>query len=281
MNLVFIQNQMGVGGSETHSQTLARALTGRGHRVLAISQGGETTGAMVEAGARHVRLPVQVMGSRGSGWRHRYHPKEWLRRPVDRWVVDRTVRLARDHGVAVVHTHQPHPSRIGFEVARRLGVPSVITVHGIAASESPDTLCLPAYHGALRVIAVSEEVRDHLVERFGLDAERIRIIRNGVETDRFVPPSETILSGNHGPRILHASALGDHKSRAVEAALGATEILCDEFSSLELWIAGDGSLRERFEEEADVINRRAGRRVVRFLGAVADMAQLIESMKDL
>jgi glycosyltransferase involved in cell wall biosynthesis len=76
--------------------------------------------------------------------------------------------------------------------------PRVVTIHDLFAAVEPRwfaprvgwqlrTMQRRAAHSATTVIAVSECTRRDLVERFGVPADRIRVIYNGIDHSRFRP----------------------------------------------------------------------------------------------
>ena len=87
-----------------------------------------------------------------------------------------------------------------YFVAPRLALPAVVTVHDLSFTRRPElfrlaTACCSAgscparVRRARRVIAVSEFTRGDLIDRYGLDPERVVAIPNGVSA-RFRPDPE-------------------------------------------------------------------------------------------
>ena len=75
--------------------------------------------------------------------------------------------------------------------ARVLGVPAVVKLHGsdinlIAKEPGPRRMLQWALPHAVRVVAVSNALRDEVVE-LGVDRERVRVVMNGVDAALFQP----------------------------------------------------------------------------------------------
>lgn len=95
--------------------------------------------------------------------------------------------LARRRGVAVVHSHGVRMNLLGRVAARAAGAAQIVTVHSRLAQDyrSPVRMALasrlaaPGLSGARAVIAVSEAVRQDLLER-GLRPERVHVVQSGV-----------------------------------------------------------------------------------------------------
>jgi glycosyltransferase involved in cell wall biosynthesis len=96
------------------------------------------------------------------------------------------------------------------------------------------------------VIAISEHARETLIERMGLDAERVRTIHLAVDHERFTPadvPREDY--------VLYPARRWPHKNH--ERLLAAMELLPD----LRLVLTGDGSERVTTDELVDLYRRAA------------------------
>lgn len=82
--------------------------------------------------------------------------------------------------VDVIHAHHRYESLLAR--TRYPDRPMIFTGHGVLPwQEQPAVAALDAS----RYVAVSEEVRDHLVERHGVPADQVVIVRNGIDLERF------------------------------------------------------------------------------------------------
>ena len=110
------------------------------------------------------------------------------------WVAARHARRMRAAGYrfGAIDAHYFYPDGVAAaEVGQQLGVPVVITARGsdvnlIGQFPGPRRRILWAAERAAMVIAVSRALRDRLVE-LGVGAEKIRVLRNGVNLERFHP----------------------------------------------------------------------------------------------
>lgn len=166
-----------MGGVETGTVDLARMLVAQGHRAIVVSSGGALVPRLEAAGAIHYTLPI-----------HRKSP--WPLLSLAAQVAD----LVETHGVDVIHPRSRVPAIIGFlawlRVARRasfrLGnrqrIPCfVTTAHGYYARH----LVSRVMGWGRLVIANSERIARHMIDHFGVPAERIRLIHRGVDLDQY------------------------------------------------------------------------------------------------
>ena len=162
--------------------------------------------------------------------------------------------------------------------ARRLGLPYVLTfsadlflerellgrpLRGLharaAAAEARYT-----YRLARAVICVSNPARDHLVERWQVDPEKIHVLPNGVDTDVFVPagPPDPALRqkyGLEGARVI-AFAGGFQPWHGLDLLVRSFAKVLNEIPDARLLLIGDG--RARRQVEAEILRSGVGDRVV-------------------
>jgi glycosyltransferase involved in cell wall biosynthesis len=91
----------------------------------------------------------------------------------------RVAALARETGAQVIHSHLSSAALHGTLAGRLTGLPSIAHVRALNRAFW--------YRGATRAIAVSQAVKDHLVAQ-GMAAERIDVVYNGVDPDRYYLP---------------------------------------------------------------------------------------------
>jgi glycosyltransferase involved in cell wall biosynthesis len=101
-------------------------------------------------------------------------------------------KLFRKHGVHLVHVNNLGPWPDALLASRLAGCPCIETFHGvedIKLAFSPTKRLLYRAAGLLsaRVTAVSQEAAELLVSLTGMGRSRVRLIPNGVNTDRFAP----------------------------------------------------------------------------------------------
>jgi len=236
------------GGVEEHVRHTAAALTARGHEVVLWTvDRGERLGVRTVDGITVRYLPTPLPAARwGSLTRFaRGAPAAW--------------RAWRDAARAdrpnLLHVHCFGPNGVyAVSLARRLGLPLVVTSHGETTGDDHDAfghswLLRRALTAAIRdsaaVTAPTQSVLDDLSQRFGLGAGVV--VPNGVDRD-----------GRAGDRV-HAPA-----AAPIIAAVGRVEpikgfdVLVDALPlvrhtmvSARVLIGGDGSAAAGLRAQAD------------------------------
>jgi glycosyltransferase involved in cell wall biosynthesis len=135
-----------------------------------------------------------------------------------------------------------------------LSRPTIITVHGGDVTLYFQRLLgrklgLWAVNNADRVIAVSSSLRQVLVGQYGADGDRVTVIPNGVDVNRFTPMPQSEARARLGlqgeePKLLYVGAIT--QSKGIDHLLRAFKLLLSDGSaSVELILLGDGDYDRR------------------------------------
>lgn len=163
-------------------------------------------------------------------------------------------RLMRSQQIDLVHSHM-YRSNVPATVAARLaGIPRVWgQVHNVGTWETARQAAMDRWLCRWRsgMIAVSERVRDDVRARLGLAAERVRVIYNGVDVDRFEAARQqrAALRAELSPAccvLLFAARMVAQK-RPLELLRVFGQLQRDAPAGappLRLWMLGDGPLLE-------------------------------------
>ena len=231
------------GGAGVHVEYLARALAASGLVDLTVHcEGADRPGAVA------------------------HRPWDALSDSVLR-VFSEDLSMAEAAGdAAVVHSHTWYANLAGHLAALRYGIPHVVTVHsleplrpwkaeqlggGYALSSWAERV---AVESAAAVVAVSDGMRGDVLTAYPeIAADRVRVIRNGIDTVEYAPDPDTSVLAKHGidparpyvifvgritrqkgvPVLLRAAAALDPSAQLVLCAGAAdTPALAEEVSSL-------------------------------------------------
>lgn len=150
------------GGAEIHALQLMRELSLRGHQVYFVASSGHSGVENTPPGVlAEYRLPFQSLN------------------PFDKLTAyRRLIEIVNRHQIDLIHAHHRTGGYFAEAIFRRAGVPYVITVHDIWHSARFKSL-----HGRVfrRMIAVSDFIKRGLTEKFGIAADQVRVIHNGVD----------------------------------------------------------------------------------------------------
>jgi glycosyltransferase involved in cell wall biosynthesis len=183
---------------------------------------------------------------------------------------------ARENGADVVHAHWAIPTGpAAVTAARRLRVPSVITMHGGDVYVNPEQgydfptrwYVRPVLHWTLRqagaLTAITEDCRQHAL-RAGAPAEGIHLVFNGTDLRRFSPGENGEGLHRFGPHMIFACRQLFPR-KGIRFLLEAGAQLKPQFPDLKIVLAGDGFERPELAKLAGELGIGAD---VTFLGWV-------------
>ena len=161
-------------------------------------------------------------------------------------------RLHASNPVDVIHAHSALPcGHAAALISRELGIPFLVTVHGLDAYSTNQVAGLPGrwcervsrmvYRSARTVVCVSEKVRENVLAGAKARVET-SVIHNGVDAELFSPAIES--SGDQ--TILSVGTLIPSKGH--ESLLRAFAEVHAEFPGVSLKIIGEGSERQRLQQ---------------------------------
>ncbi|MFT8720406.1 glycosyltransferase [Acetobacter sp.] len=181
--------------------------------------------------------------------------------------------IARQVNPRLIHAHFGFDGVEAWPIAKRLGVPLVVTLHGSDITTHMDWFASgkggrrwKAYPGKLAklihkphvsFVAVSGPIRNAAI-RAGIPANLISVCHIGINVDRFVPAEPA--PGNREPVILFVGRLVEKKGTAI--LLEAFRHVKNGLPDAKLIIAGDGPESASLTRQAEDIGS------VNFLGSV-------------
>ena len=236
------------GGAETMCENLTYALKKLGHSVTVVCLLPE-------------RTPISERMER-AGIRVRYLDKKL---GLDLSMIQKLTKLFREEKPDVVHTHL-NVLKYTAPAAKLAGVPRCVhTIHNVADKEAEGRASgiisgFVFRKGWSIPVALSPLVHQSVMDYYGLKAEQIPTVFNGVPLNRCIP-RETYVLGEKAV-LVHVGRFNVQKNHS--GLLEAFRLLQQQISNAELWLLGDGELREQMEEYA---LRLGIRDRVRFLGS--------------
>ncbi len=165
------------------------------------------------------------------------------------------LRLKKRGGFDCIDAHYVYPD--GFAavlLGKLLRVPVIVSARGTDINLFPSfRLIRPMIRWTLRraagVVAVSTALKDVMVS-LGLSTDRIRVIGNGVDVQRFQPMDRRearrrLGLPEEGPVIVSVGGLLPHKGH--QFLIAAVAMAAGRFPGLKLYVVGDGAFRLKLE----------------------------------
>jgi glycosyltransferase involved in cell wall biosynthesis len=244
------------GGIQTHVFELSKALANKGIEVHLFIKGGQLKIPDINIHEiRPIPLPRLTLGE--------YVSFSLL-----------SAGMVKAVGLDLVHGHSMYS--FGYAMTRKKGLPYVLTAHGTQKNELKHTLktrptpnhvitdfgsMLMERYSAKKadaVVVVSQENKRDIMAQYGIPQNKVRVIHNGINPDRF---KASELDGN---RIIYVGRL--HERKGVDRLLMSFKKVLDEMKA-ELVIVGSGEMEGHLKELARKLDIEES---VRFCGFVDD-----------
>jgi glycosyltransferase involved in cell wall biosynthesis len=262
----------------TYVHDINRHLARRGHRVTVVTPGNSSMPAResfddVDVVRFPMELPVDLTYGRVAQTRVNFMGKVARVAVMAHYLEAQfraTVAVARERGADVIHAHWAIPTGpAAVSAARRLGLPSVITMHGGDVYVNPEQgydfptrwYVRPALRWTLRkagaLTAITEDCRQHAL-RAGAPTRSMHLVFNGTDLRRFSPAPAGAADPRFGPTMIFACRQLFPR-KGIRFLVEAVALLKPRFPDLKVVVAGDGferpdliALAERLDIARDV-----------------------------
>jgi glycosyltransferase involved in cell wall biosynthesis len=164
------------------------------------------------------------------------------------------VALARDESFDVIHAHDWLTFPAGIALARVVDKPLVVHVHSTEFDRSGEGVNQPLYdierrgmHEADRVVAVSAYTKGICVERYGIGADKVDVVYNGIEREEEQPAADSAIEA--GDKIV--LFLGRiTMQKGPEYFISAAKRVLERVENVKFVVAGSGDQARSMIEQA-------------------------------
>ncbi len=169
MKILLLTTHINIGGVGFYTVNLAKYLRKMGHEPVVVSSGGDLEELLKKTGARHIKMDLKTKAEFGFKVAKAIPP---------------LTRLVKKEDFDVIHAQTRVAQVAGGIVSKITRVPMVSTGHGFFKHERLFRKLFPFWGD--KVIAISKSVREHLINDFHIEKEKITVVYNGIELDRFL-----------------------------------------------------------------------------------------------
>ena len=166
MRILHITTHLNKGGITSYLSSLAEGLIKKGHDIFIASSGGEDEGEFLNNNIKLINIPIRTKKEISPSVLFSYFA---LRRFLSRNNID------------IIHAHTRVTQVLASLLSRKFRIPLVTTCHGFFN---------PRWHRKKfpcwghKTIAISRQVKKHLISEFKLSEENICLVHNGVDMDK-------------------------------------------------------------------------------------------------
>ncbi|MCM8791797.1 MAG: glycosyltransferase [Candidatus Omnitrophica bacterium] len=254
MNIMHILPELNVGGVETGVLDLTKYLTGLGHKIVVVSNGGRLVEELESYGGIHYQLPV-----------HKKSLFNILR------LIPAVINIIKKENIQLVHARSRNPAWIAYFACKKTKTPFITTCHGYYKRHP-----FSAIMGWGRlVIAPSSVVARHMQKDFSVPYERIRIIPRGVNTEKFryIPYSQKSKNPYYIGMIGRLTPWKGH-SYFLRAMARVARV----FPQIRILIVGDAHKKEYSEELKTLTHRLRLDNITEFIPSLKEVSTVMERL---
>ena len=175
LTILIVVPSLDSGAADAGAVEITRALTGAGHHAVVVSRPGRLVAEVTSAGGTFVPLDVAST-----------NPAVMLRNMAV------LMRLVREHQCDAIHALGRAAAWSAYLAARLRGVPFITSWYKGFREQN---LFKHLYNGIMtrgdRVVAVSEQIAQLIHDRYGTPWQRIAVVPNSIDFDRFDPAAMT------------------------------------------------------------------------------------------
>ncbi|MFH0774231.1 MAG: GT4 family glycosyltransferase PelF [bacterium] len=204
--------------------------------------------------------------------KHRYDP----------FLLWHLIRLITEKKIDLIHTHCFGMNLYGALAAKMTGVPVIPTVHGFLYDFEKNRRLI-AYklisRFSKKIVAVSHELKSHLIEKARINPDKVMVIHNGIDLDGYKPIADSNLKKREldiEPSAPIVGIVGNLRPvKDHETFLQAASQIIKVMPSTKFLVIGDGPLKENLKEQSRKMKLDEN---VLFLGHRTDVLELLAIM---
>jgi glycosyltransferase involved in cell wall biosynthesis len=284
MNVLVIAKNLDIGGTQTHIRALSKQLLRYGHKVIALSAGGNLVKNFQEDGIEHHYLVQNLNVDQLK--KSRINPRSFnsaldlinlinlVFLPLG---VVQAVRIALQKKIHLIHSHSTLAFVVSLLTAKILGISSVITLHNYRGM----SLSLPfIFRHTDKIIVISKEIEEKILN-MNIDPNKIAVIPNMIEIDNTLVTNPLPLAipdiRSDSVKIVTVGRLDLYKTDVPQNLLLTAERIINQYPErdIQIIIVGGGSELTRLQTLGDQINQKLGRHVIVFTGFRKDAIHII------
>lgn len=232
MNILYLTTHLNIGGISSYVFTLAKGLKNKGHHIFVASSGGELLPKFTREGICHIQIPIKTKSEANF--------IKMLRSYIQ------LKNYIKEKNINVIHANTRITQVLAQILSGRLHKSYISTCHGFFKKRL-SRIILPCWGD--KVIAISEAVKEHLLNDFKVSDEKIRIIHNGIDIEKFkIQDSKSKIEAKknlgleESPVIGIIARLSEVKGHAY--LIEAMPSVLEKFPDVKLLIAGEGRIKE-------------------------------------
>ena len=251
-----------IGGAETHVVELSKELKKMGYKIIVASNGGVYEKELQEYGIIHYRVPMNQRN---------------VFKMVKSYFLLR--RIMEKEKVDIIHSHSRIPGFICGFLHKKYGVTFVTSAHWVFYTGMGLKYLT---NWGQKVIAVSDDIREYLIQNYNVPYENIFVTINGIDTNKFSPETneENIRKEFHiaktEPTLVYVSRMDESRALVARQLIEIAPRIAEVVKGIRILIVGGGDVFDELYKKAEEQNKKiGGKKCIIMTGARTDINELI------
>ena len=250
-----------IGGAETHVVELSKELKKQGYDIIVASNGGVYEKELIDCGIRHYRVPMNQRN---------------LFLMVRSYFLLK--HIIKNENVDIVHSHARIPGFICGFLYKRMDFTFVTSAHGVFFTGMGLKYLT---NWGKKVIAVSDDIKEYLMQNYKVRNEDILVTINGIDTEKFSPAvSEDTIRKEFGIQdedqvLLCVSRMDKSCDLVTRQLLEIASKLKKEMPRLKMLLVGGGDVFKELQQQSCNINEAEGEEFIYMTGSRTDVNEFI------
>lgn len=252
-----------IGGAETHVVELSKELKKQGYDIIVASNGGVYEKELAEAGIRHYRVPL--------------NQRNVLKMARSYFMLKKIIKKER---VDIVHSHARIPSFVCGLLKKRMKKEFTFVTSAHWVFYTGMGLKYISNWGQ-KVVAVSDDIRDYLMENYRVRYEDIFVTINGIDTEKFSPNTDQsrirteFNLKEEEPTLVYVSRMDESRALVARQLIALGPKLAKTIPGLRMLIVGGGDVYDELLEKTKEANAAIGRECITMTGGRTDINELV------
>lgn len=252
-----------IGGAETHVVELSKELKKQGYDIVVASNGGVYEKELAEAGICHYQVPL--------------NQRNVLKMARSYFMLKKIIKKEK---VDIVHSHARIPSFVCglLKVRMKNAFTFVTSAHWVFYTGMG--LKYLSNWGQ-KVVAVSDDIRDYLMENYRVRYEDIFVTINGIDTEKFSPNTDQSRIRaefdlkEEEPTLVYVSRMDESRALVARQLIALGPKLAKAIPGLRMLIVGGGDVYDELLEKTKEANAAIGRECITMTGGRTDINELV------
>ena len=220
MRILYLANHLNIGGITSYLLNLTSGMKKKGHDIFIASSSGECLNKFINLGANFIKIPIKTKKEISPSMLLSYFKLK---------------KELRKNKIDIVHSNSRTTQVLGCLLHKYENVAHVSTCHGYFKKRFLRRI-FPCW--GQKVIAISGQVKDHLIFDFKVDEKKIMVVNNGIDINRFYTGKDLVI-GNV-PVVGIIARLSEVKGHVY--LIKAMKIVLEKFPSAKLLVVGEGKM---------------------------------------